>query len=136
MASRPHATDGDETDGAHLGFVDAYATDGTWIARVASQGGLNAPWGIAWAPDNFGQFSGDLLVGNFGNGRINAFRLTSGGWVPDGMLKKPNGNAITIDGLWGIAFGNGGAAGPTNTLYFAAGPGGESHGLFGSVTAN
>jgi uncharacterized protein (TIGR03118 family) len=126
----------DEVDGRHLGYVDAYATDGTFIARVASRGSLDAPWGIAWAPDNFSQFSGDLLVGNFGNGRIHAYRLTSGGWVLDGTLRNASGQGIAIDGLWGIAFGNGGAAGPTNTLYFAAGPHHESHGLFGSVTAN
>jgi len=126
----------DEVDGQHLGYVDAFATDGTWIARVATQGALNAPWGMAWAPDNFGHFSGDLLVGNFGNGHINAYRLTSGGWMFDGALRNAHGRAISIDGLWGIGFGNGGAAGPTNNLYFAAGPGAESHGLFGSVTAN
>jgi uncharacterized protein (TIGR03118 family) len=126
----------DEVAGKHLGYVDAYATDGTWIARVASEGALNAPWGVAWAPDDFGQFSGDLLIGNFGNGRINAYRLTSGGWVWDGSLHKANGSALKIDGLWGMQFGNGAAAGPTNTLYFAAGPNDEEHGLFGSVTAN
>ena len=91
---------------------------------------------MAWAPDNFGRFSGDLLVGNFGNGHINAYRLTSGGWMFDGALRNSHGRAISIDGLWGVAFGNGGSAGPTNSLYFAAGPGDESHGLFGSVTAN
>jgi uncharacterized protein (TIGR03118 family) len=126
----------DEVDGRHLGYIDAFANDGTWIARVASQGSLDAPWGMAWAPDNFGRFSGDLLVGNFGNGRIHAYRLTSNGWVLDGALAGANGRGLQIDGLWGMAFGNGGAAGPTNTLYFAAGPGSESHGLFGSVTAN
>jgi uncharacterized protein (TIGR03118 family) len=126
----------DEVDGAHLGYVDAFATDGTFIARVASQGPLNAPWGIAWAPDDFGQFSGDLLIGNFGNGRIHAYRLTSGGWVLDGTLMNMNGNALQIDGLWGMSFGNGGPAGPTNSLYFAAGPNHEAHGLFGSITAN
>ena len=111
----------DELHGPHFGFVDAFATDGAWIARVASGGPLNAPWGVAWAPDNFGQFSGDLLVGNFGNGKIAAYRLTSGGWVLDGTLHRANGQAVQIDGLWGLAFGNGGAAGPTNTLYFASG---------------
>jgi len=126
----------DELHGRHFGFVDAFATDGAWIARVASGGPLNAPWGIAWAPDNFGQFSGDLLIGNFGNGKIDAYRLTGGGWMFDGSVKNAQGRAITIDGLWGLAFGNGGAAGPTNTMYFTAGPDGENHGLFGSVTAN
>ena len=126
----------DEIDGSHLGYVDAFATDGTFIANVASRGPLNAPWGIAWAPDSFGHFGGDLLVGNFGNGRIHAYRLTSAGWILDGTLTNASGRSIKIDGLWGIAFGNGSAAGPTNTLYFAAGPNHEAHGLFGSVTAN
>ena len=134
--AKQDAEAGDEVDGAHLGYVDAFATDGTWIARVATRGALNAPWGMAWAPDNFGRFSGDLLVGNLGNGHINAYRLTSGGWMFDGALRNSHGRAISIDGLWGVAFGNGGSAGPTNSLYFAAGPGDESHGLFGSVTAN
>jgi len=126
----------DEVDGAHLGYVDAFATNGTLIANVASAGPLNAPWGVAWAPDNFGRFSGDLLVGNFGNGRIDAYRLTSAGWMLDGTLRNASGRALTIDGLWGMGFGNGAAAGPTNVLYFAAGPNHEAHGLFGSVTAN
>ena len=130
----PNSTD--ELHGRHFGYVDAFATDGAWIARVASGGPLNAPWGIAWAPDNFGQFSGDLLIGNFGSGRIDAYRLTGSGWMFDGTVKNAQGRAITIDGLWGLAFGNGGAAGPTNSLYFTAGPDGENHGLFGSVTAN
>jgi len=126
----------DEIAGRHLGYVDAFATDGAFIARVASRGPLNAPWGIAWAPDNFGHFGGDLLIGNFGNGRINAYRLTAGGWVLDGTLHRADGRAVRIDGLWGMQFGNGAAAGPTNTLFFAAGPHDEAHGLFGSVTAN
>jgi len=123
----------DELDGAHLGYVDAYAMDGTLIARVASQGPLNAPWGVAWAPSDFGRFSNDLLVGNFGSGKIEAYRLTSTGWILDGALTKPNGNPVRIDGLWGIAFGNDGAAGDHDELYFAAGPGGEAHGLFGYI---
>jgi uncharacterized protein (TIGR03118 family) len=125
----------EEIIGQHLGFVDAYATNGSFISRVASQDKLNAPWGVAWAPDDFGQFSGDLLIGNFGNGRINAYRLTAAGWVFHGTLRHPSGRAVAIEGLWGIGFGNGGPAGPTNELYFAAGPDDEVHGLFGSITA-
>jgi uncharacterized protein (TIGR03118 family) len=124
----------EEVAGRHLGFVDAYSTGGDLVARVATQGKLNAPWGVAWAPDDFGRFSGDLLVGNLGNGRINAYRLTAGGWLFDGTMTRPNGRPVVIDELWGIGFGNGGAAGPTNTLYFAAGPDEETHGLFGSIT--
>jgi uncharacterized protein (TIGR03118 family) len=123
----------DEVAGDGLGYVDAFDTDGMLVARVASRGALNAPWGIALAPAGFGRFSGMLLVGNFGDGRINAYSM--GPWQPKGHLKGVDGHAIAIDGLWGIAFGNGGAAGPSNTLYFAAGPDDEEHGLFGQLQA-
>jgi uncharacterized protein (TIGR03118 family) len=125
----------DEIAGEGLGFVSAFGTDGSFHGRVASRGDLNAPWGLAWAPSDFGKFSGHLLVGNFGDGRINAFRSTASGWEARGKLKGTNHRPISIDGLWGIGFGNGFASGPTNTLYFAAGPDGEAHGLFGSITA-
>jgi uncharacterized protein (TIGR03118 family) len=93
--------------------------------------------GLALAPDNFGRFSGDLLVGNFGNGRINAYRPVLGQfiWVPDGQLRDANGDPVFIDGLWALEFGNGAAAGPTDSLFFTAGPDGESHGLFGQIRA-
>jgi len=123
----------DEIAGDGLGFVSAFNVDGSFIARVASRGALNAPWGMALAPSNFGRFSGDLLVGNFGNGRINAFDPVT--FEPKGHLKKPNGKAVVIDGLWGIGFGNGANAGPTNVLYFAAGPNEEQNGLFGRIDA-
>jgi uncharacterized protein (TIGR03118 family) len=129
----------DEAHGPGFGYVDAYdASTGFLVARIASRGALNAPWGLALAPPNFGDSSGDLLVGNFGDGRINAFRLTQGGAfgaIPDGQLADPLGNPITIDGLWALEFGNGAAAGPLNSLYFTAGPDDESNGLFGSITA-
>ena len=129
--------DGDEeVAGAALGIVDAFGTDGTFHGRVASFGDLNAPWGLAKAPANFGKFSSDLLVGNFGDGRIHAFRWTADeGWQAHGVLKGTDNRPISIDGLWGIGFGNGAGSGPTNTLYFAAGPDDETHGLFGSITA-
>ncbi|MEA2677302.1 MAG: hypothetical protein QOJ81_1443 [Chloroflexota bacterium] len=123
----------EEVIGRHLGYVDAYSAGGDLIARVATRGPLNAPWGVAWAPDDFGPFSGDLLVGNFGNGRIHAYRQTSTGWVLDGVLRKPNGNPVAIDGLWAIAFGNDGPAGDHDELYFTAGPDDEAHGLFGYI---
>lgn len=126
----------DEMAGAHLGYVDAYKTDGTFVARVASRGALNAPWGIAWAPADFGRFSGDLLIGNFGDGRIHAYKHTNSGWMLDGVLRNAQHQPVHISGLWAIAFGNGAAAGPTNSLYFAAGPKGENAGLFGSITHN
>ena len=128
--------DGDEeVAGDGLGFVSAFGTDGSFHGRVASHGELNAPWGLAWAPDNFGKFSGDLLVGNFGDGRISAYHRGEDGWEARGLLKGTNHRPIEIDGLWGIGFGNGAAAGPTNTLFFAAGPNDEEDGLFGSITA-
>jgi uncharacterized protein (TIGR03118 family) len=109
--------------------------DGSFHGRVASRGELNAPWGLAMAPSNFGKFSDHLLVGNFGDGRIHAFRRTAAGWEERGVIKGTDHRPISIDGLWGIAFGNGATAGPRNTLFFAAGPDDETHGLFGSITA-
>jgi uncharacterized protein (TIGR03118 family) len=128
----------DSVAGGGLGYVDEFTPDGVLVARVASKGSarspLNAPWGLALAPSNYGAYSGDLLVGNFGNGRISAYtQLSSGKWVYKGQLRKATGEPIVIDGLWAIAFGNGASAGPTNDLYFLAGPTGESHGLFGFI---
>jgi uncharacterized protein (TIGR03118 family) len=124
---------GDEVKGAGLGYVDAYDTSGAFVDRVASQGDLDAPWGIALAPAaGFGDFSGHLLVSNFGDGRILGYEAAAP-HAAKGPLKNRVGRAIAIDGLWGIAFGNGGLAGPTNVLYFAAGPEDETHGLFGLV---
>jgi uncharacterized protein (TIGR03118 family) len=86
------------------------------------------------APGNFGEASGDLLVGNFGDGRINAFEPKKNGeFKPDGQLRGDHEKKLTIDGLWGIGFGNGSGSGATNALYFAAGPDAEMHGLFGRV---
>jgi uncharacterized protein (TIGR03118 family) len=124
----------DEVHGEGLGYVSAFNLDGTFVARVASRGDLNSPWGIAQAPADFGKFSGDLLVGNFGDGRIHAFRATPDGWEAHGVVKGVDHRPIVIDGLWGLGFGNGAAAGPMNTLFFAAGPDDETHGLFGSIT--
>jgi uncharacterized protein (TIGR03118 family) len=130
----------DEVRGGGLGYVDEFTADGALVARVASKGSpkapLNAPWGLASAPANFGAYSGDLLVGNFGNGRISAYqKLYSGKWVYKGQIRTANGRPIAVDGLWAIAFGNGAAAGPTNNLYFLAGPTGETHGLYGFIAA-
>jgi uncharacterized protein (TIGR03118 family) len=132
-AKRNEAGD-EEVAGLGLGVVDAFDLNGNFLARVATGGDLNAPWGLALAPSNFGRFSGDLLVGNFGDGRIHAFRAGADGWEPHGVLKGVDHRPIEIDGLWGIGFGNGAASGPTNTLFFAAGPDEETHGLFGSIT--
>jgi uncharacterized protein (TIGR03118 family) len=126
----------DEIAGQGLGFVDAFDTAGNLVARVAQHGQLNAPWGLALAPANFGRFSGDLLVGNFGDGEINAFEPESNGHFGfRGQLRNGSGHAIAIDGLWALGFGNGANAGPTNTLFFTAGPDDETHGLFGRITA-
>jgi uncharacterized protein (TIGR03118 family) len=121
------------------GYVDEFTPDGALVARVVNSGKpnapLNAPWGLATAPAGFGNFGGFLLVGNFGNGRVSAYEQHGAKWVYKGQLRVADGTPIAIDGLWAIAFGNGSAAGPASTLYFTAGPTGESHGLFGSITS-
>jgi uncharacterized protein (TIGR03118 family) len=121
----------DDVHGRGLGFVDVYSTAGKLRRRLVSRGPLNAPWGIARAPKHFGGASGDLLIGNFGNGRINAFNLRSGRFR--GALRT-HGHKLKIDGLWALEFGNG-VIGSRNTLLFTAGPEEESHGLFGALTA-
>jgi len=121
----------DEVAGAGLGFVDVFDADGVLIERVASRGKLNAPWGMAIAPAGFGKFSNHLLVGNFGDGTINAYDVKS--FTFAGQLRAADGGVLKIDGLWGIAFGNGFQRQPTDTLFFAAGPGDESHGLYGKI---
>jgi len=126
----------DDVAGAGFGFVDMYSRSGKLLQRVASKGSLDAPWGIAWAPSDFGSASGHLLIGNFGDGMINVFEPESNGeFMHEGNLHRLNGNPIVIPGLWALQFGNGAAAGPMNTLFFTAGPDGESHGLFGSIQA-
>lgn len=127
----------DEQHHRGFGVVDAFDTDGNLISRIATHGQLNAPWGIALAPAKFGAFSGDLLIGNFGDGQINAYaQQADGSWERAGGLRDESGRQIVIPGLWGIGFGNGATAGPTTTLYFAAGPNDENDGLFGSIKAN
>jgi len=121
----------EEVAGPGLGVVDVYDLDGRLLSRVATGGALNAPWGMALAPGKFGRFGGRLLIGNFGNGRINAYDAAT--FAPKGHLKGTDGKAIVIDGLWGLAFGNNGTAGPKTTLFFAAGPEEEEHGLFGRI---
>jgi len=127
----------DEIHGQGRGFVDVYDTSGSLLARVAQRGQLDAPWGLALAPANFGGFGGDLLVGNFGDGQINAYAETAPGkFEHRGELRGTDGKSISIEGLWALQFGHGSANnGPTNTLFFTAGPNDESDGLFGSITA-
>jgi len=126
----------DDAPGLHRGFVDMYNVRGKLLDRVASRGPLDSPWGLALAPGGFGQFGGDLLVGNFGDGTINAYELGSNGPAQhEGTLRRPNGQVVGIDGLWALAFGNGGPAGAKGRLFFTAGPDDETHGLFGRIKA-
>src|SRR6188472_4382643 len=124
----------DELAGQGRGFVDAYDLAGNLLERVAQHGQLNAPWGLALAPASFGRYAGDLLVGNFGDGQINAYEETSSGFEHRGTLRDANGGKLVIDGLWALQFGNAGSNGNPDTLFFTAGPDGESHGLFGMIT--
>jgi uncharacterized protein (TIGR03118 family) len=121
----------DETAGPGLGVVDVYDPNGVLLSRVATHGTLNAPWGVAMAPAGFGKFSNSLLIGNFGDGTISAYDPKN--YAPQGQLRDTSGKTIKIDGLWGIAFGNGVADQPVNTLFFAAGPDDEAHGLYGRI---
>jgi uncharacterized protein (TIGR03118 family) len=124
----------DDVAGAGNGFVDEYDLQGNLLTRVASNGPLDSPWGMAIAPQSFGKLAGDLLVGNFGDGTINAYDLANDHFV--GKLRGADGKPITIGDLWAIAPGNGGAGGDPNTLYFTAGVEHEAKGLFGSLTPN
>ena len=127
----------DELHGQGLGFVDTYDTAGNLLGRVAQHGQLNAPWGLAMAPASFGRFAGDLLVGNFGDGQINAYALLSNGHFEHrGELRGTDGQPLAIDGLWALQFGNDGGAGPSTRLFFTAGPNDEHDGLFGSIDPN
>jgi len=120
----------DDVAGRGHGFVDVYDTDGHLLRRFASDGPLNSPWGVARASYAFGRFSGDILVGNFGDGKINVFN--EGGQLID-QLDGADGKALVIDGLWTLTLG-GGRTSSSDTLYFTAGPSAETHGLFGTIT--
>lgn len=129
----------DDEAGPGFGFVDKFDADGNLIQRLITgvpgdpSSPLNSPWGIALAPSGFGDLSGMLLVANFGDGKINGFDPLTGALV--GVLKDKFGNPIVIDGLWGIAFGNGSQGTSMNKLYFTAGLNDEEDGLFGSLAA-
>jgi uncharacterized protein (TIGR03118 family) len=103
-------------DAPHGGYVDEFDLDGRLLAHVGSTDELDEPWGVALAPQGFGRFGGDLLVANFGSGRINAYRRGGDGWTYDGRLP------VALAGVWGIAFGTGGMSGPRTTLFYTAGP--------------
>jgi uncharacterized protein (TIGR03118 family) len=117
--------------GAGLGYVDEFDSNGNFMAEAVVQNVLNAPWGMALAPAGFGSYGGDLLVGNFGDGVVNAFNPTTFAYA--GSLSTASGTAIANPGLWEIFFGQGGTVGDSNTLYFAAGINNEADGLFGSI---
>lgn len=123
----------DEEDGAGSGYVAKFDSSGNLISHLVSGGKLNAPWGLALAPASFGTYAGDLLTGNFGDGHISAFDPLTGAFA--GQLTDDFNNPLAIDGLWAITPGNDGQAGSSNTLFFSAGPNGEAHGLFGSISA-
>lgn len=118
--------------GAGLGYLAVFDVQGNLITHLVSGGALNAPWGIALAPaTGFGPMSGTLLVGNFGDGTINAFDASTGASM--GSLMQPDGSAVAIPGLWGIAFGNGSDSQSVNQLFFAAGIDNQSGGLYGRI---
>jgi uncharacterized protein (TIGR03118 family) len=123
----------DEVAGAGLGYVDVFSPSGKLLRRLEHGPWLNAPWGLALAPGDFGAFSHNLLVGQFGSGEIAVYDVSSGRFV--GTMQDPTGAVLSIDGLWALSFGNGATAGPLNTLYFTAGINDEANGLFGSLTS-
>jgi uncharacterized protein (TIGR03118 family) len=135
--AKPDPMTGRSVPGPGNGFVDVFDANGNVLQRLIAGtpvnpgSPLNSPWAMVLAPANFGDFSNDLLVGNFGDGRINAFNPTTGAFL--GTVTDTVGNPLTIPGLWGMTFGNGTTAGNPSTLYFSAGPGGEMHGLLGSL---
>jgi uncharacterized protein (TIGR03118 family) len=121
----------DDVAGAGFGYVDRFSPGGVLVRRLQHGDWMNSPWAIVKAPGNFGKLSQRLLIGNFGSGQIAAFNAESG--VFQGMMNGSDGKPVTIDGLWGLNFGNGTNAGPMNVLFFAAGPDDEGHGLFGTL---
>ncbi|MEU9452114.1 TIGR03118 family protein [Streptomyces sp. NPDC048277] len=122
----------DDVPGAGHGFIDVFTTRGRLLGRFASRGVLNSPWGLETAPRGFGKFAGDLLVGNFGDGRINAFDLRTGRF--EGTLRDRNGQPIEIDGLWGLQRGTP-LSGGKDSVWFSAGIEDEAHGLLGTLRA-
>jgi uncharacterized protein (TIGR03118 family) len=123
----------DETAGAGFGYVDRFDLQGNLLGRVASGGVLDAPWGLAIAPASFGSLAGSLLVGNFGDGHISAYDLATDSFL--GQVNGRDGNPLAIDGLWALSVGNDAGAGSSQSLYFTAGPGDESHGVLGVMQA-
>jgi uncharacterized protein (TIGR03118 family) len=128
--AKQNAQKHDDVAGTGNGFVDVFDTDGHLLRRFASHGHLNSPWGVARASYNFGRFSGAILIGNFGDGQLNAY--DTNGHFLDGLADE-NGQPIVIDGLWNVGLGGGRNSSP-DTLFFTAGPNHETDGLFGRIT--
>jgi uncharacterized protein (TIGR03118 family) len=114
------------------GFVDVFDRHGRLLQRLEHGNWFNAPWGVVWATPGFGEFSNTILIGNFRGDNISAFNPVTGKFL--GNMLNPDGSTLLIDGLWGLRFGNDGSAGPANTLFFTAGPNGETDGLLGTLT--
>jgi uncharacterized protein (TIGR03118 family) len=131
--AKQNAAKNEDVAGAGNGYVSVFDLNGVLLTHLISGGNLNSPWGVAIAPANFGDFAGDLLVGNFGDGAINVYNPTTGAFIA--QLQNAGGTAIHISGLWGLQVGNGGNGGYADAVYFTAGPGGEAHGLFGVLQA-
>jgi uncharacterized protein (TIGR03118 family) len=122
----------DEVDGAGLGYVDVFSPSGNLLRRFDHGAWLNGPWGMAMASGDFGIYSHDLLVGQFGSGNVAVYDPQTGRFK--GLLEDATSNPIAIQGLWELSFGSGGTSGLATTLYFSAGSDGETHGLLGSIT--
>jgi uncharacterized protein (TIGR03118 family) len=130
--AKQNATKHDDLDFPGFGFVDKFSPKGKLLQRLKNGPWLNAPWGVALAPANFGFFSKHLLIGNAGSGQIAVYDIDSGRF--DGLLRDANGHALQNNRLWALRFGNDHAAGPSNWLFFTAGISDEAHGLFGFFT--
>lgn len=122
----------DPVDGAGFGFVDVFNSHGRLLQRLEHGPWMNAPWGVVWATQHFGEFTNTILIGQFRGGNVASFNPVTGRFI--GNMLNPDGTTLTIDGLWALRFGNDAAAGPGTTLFFTAGPNGEVNGLFGTLT--
>lgn len=122
----------DPVGGAGFGFVDVFDSHGRLLQRLQHGPWMNAPWGVVWATQHFGEFTNTILIGQFRGGNVASFNPVTGRFI--GNMLNPDGTTLTIDGLWALRFGNDAAAGPGTTLFFTAGPNGEVNGLFGTLT--